>query len=359
MSSSCVICQNELKGNQAILECSTCPEKFCLLCVFPGLKNSGVLRQIAANFEASKHVVFSCLTCVKNGPKNAQNLSDIADKVANLESQITAISSVPIDKVDKLKSVLNSLDEIPEMSKINGSIQTVEKSLSSFQANLENSWAQVAGKNCPKQPNFEKAISDAINKSKVQENCEKSLVISGIKEPTKTDGNRLSEAAIAEQDNNTVAELFRDMGLGHVKPERVFRCNPTKTLSATPPPRKLKVVLAGHHEQKLVLQEKRVLKEYDQWDRVSIEPSRPLEDRIADSVLKSQGRIMNEKMHGKKWEELQPELDNVVEMVKFSYGKLWHSRRDSPGEKWRKIRAVREEELPPPPPPPGKPRRNF
>ncbi|MCP3663143.1 MAG: hypothetical protein GY696_11715, partial [Gammaproteobacteria bacterium] len=147
-------------------------------------------------------------------------------------------------------------------------------------------------------------------------------------------------------DESAIKQAFKDMGLGYVVPEKVYRLKRNRN-APTSAPRKMKVVLAGHHEQKLVLEEKKLLKEYEEWNGVYFQASRPLDERMAESVLRSQGGVLNERLHGKQWRN---QLDNAVTMVKFWNGKLWNAKRNDPGQYWRRVSVIPDADLPPPPP---------
>ncbi len=142
--------------------------------------------------------------------------------------------------------------------------------------------------------------------------------------------------------------MFRDIGLRHIEPVAVYRLNANRVAVPTPP-RKVKVILSSHHEQNTVLGEKKVLSEYAAWNGVYIDPSRPIDERKAASVLRAQGRIMNEHLHGENWRE---KLDDATEMVKYFDLKLWTARRADPQQDWRRVRVIPANELPPPPPTP-------
>ncbi len=357
MASLCIICDSDLT-NIATLNCNSCTAKMCLVCIFPTLKNVGLktpaklpqkLKEIAFHFNEQKGASFACPSC-RDDP-----FSEISKKISSIENQVTSLVSIPTEKIESLKNVLTSLNEIPEIEKITGSIVTVEKSLSTLNENMESSWASIATKNCPttasqapapsiEDSSYQRAISEAIRKSREQEKCDKALVIIGLREPSK-DGTPCTEAEIQEEDKKSIAKMFEDIGLDYIQPERIYRLKRGKFANKSSP-RKIKVVLTGHHDQRVILGEKNVLAAKEEWKKVYVEPSKPIDTRIAESTLRAQGRQMNKDHLGNEWKE---KLDSsAIEMVQFRFGKLWICKKNAPGanKKWDRVREVETEELP-------------
>ncbi len=326
------------------------------------MKAGSNLKLLSADLKFSSFVAINCRKCPVSDTLS-KNLEQFDKKLEEAtKKHLDTFNAALEEKFNELATITASLNDAPEITKINDAIESVGQKLSSFNENLAAieakegedgpvtavPWSVVVGRNkrtgkAAPHADFEGIVANALIKNKEREMCDRSIVIIGLQEPKAEDGNPMSDRDMEKEDATTIRTVLRDMGLRHIEPENNYRL-PRGKFADKVRPRKVKLILSDHHHQKIILEEKRLLKGNVDWNDVFFIPSRPLEERMVESTIRAQARVMNENIHGSNWRQC---LDTAIEMIQYRDGKLWLAKRHNSDQNWKRVSVIPEAELPP------------
>ncbi len=328
MTDACIQCSEK---EEAFLVCSQCQKVQCIKCSLPKLKEKKqkYLREFAeAINEVSTVFSFCCHVCAAKNSDMETRISEV------VESKVTEQISGLAKQLEALKQDIGSFTEAFGASE-SAPTDSNQPGKPSFAAvlsrNLQNQAPTIVYSD----------VKEAVSSCMKDEYHKRSVVVVGVPELQ----NNTSAAKEAQNTDSEIRVILDEIGLQHVTPEETHRMRRGKGVDPSEP-RKIKVLLASHGCQQLIVQSKGALSRSKKtsFHGIFIRESQSKEDRNAGFLLRETSRRMNQDLLGEDWKnKIMPDGGSALQKFGIRGARIFQFTRNDVAAKWPKWGILVEE----------------